>query len=610
MMPARFALYFAAVVLFSAPPAASAQFLAQFDRTSLKVGKHEFPRLRLETPWHWHREFRHRGLRYRVDGNSVIQTKDDAARKVLARVSVSDAANLRWVGANEDVAFLIPYHTETDAAGASVLLQLRVLRLDLKTMRWIAPLDLSLQPPEENKILHDREAAAVRKWREKIRKSDGDRNTGEPSRESVLGDLLVTDRGAFVLTCLVMLGQNSFEELLGCEISYFAQGSEKPSWKKWIDGSEGPPQAAVLVASTDWDERADQPLTRLPSGVLVCVPYSDELLCLDDMGRELWRLPRIWEYARGFGSAVGYSFHIGRFGVLSEEAVAREAELAEESDIGATEETLKTRKQEIDEQIRTAPALRAERSARFYKDYDAWIEAGPVRVDSADRAPNEARLFVAVGTMPKQHPPTNAYNVVECVIYEVTVKGEVVAMLKTPRPIGSRMHFAVSSALIWGSEQGNLLRMASAGQSPELICPVKWYREYELGPNKSAPFVVERNRNVVCANESHLFRSGGSYDMNEREHVHRFLINAVDLESGLDRDLILSLPYDGKLPAPMSYKKEPGQVRVLSMAYAVAVQWLEIDGDILRVVVSADESMAELEFDVRSLRKSVDVRKN
>jgi hypothetical protein len=591
-MSGRSIILVVAFPLMMAHAAKAGEFRGLFDRATLENGKQAYPRLRVEP--NWHPAWRHGAMRYQIENDSVLQT-DSATGKVVKRLRSPGGGNLQWMGVVAGTAFLIEEQPPRELGVELSRALPAILRLDLNTTEWSPSLNATAVPAADSALLKEREAAEVRAWEERIRKNPQDKAYGKLARVSRLADVLVTDRGTLVLTQLGLANVPPSDTatppmtswpprptLLGCQIALFLPDAEQPSWSRWIDRPAGPGKAILPVFSRPDINRKDNldvhSLTWLHDRIVVCVPWSQELLCLFDTGEEAWRLPRIWEFERGFIGPSVFEYYLDRFAV---------------DDIHG-------------EESRT---LRAPRSERFYQDYSAWIFAGPAVVEGLEGHQGE-RLFLAVAKE-RRSDDGGQEDVPECIIYEVDSEGEVQAMVKPPRMVEARKPFSVSGGLVWPCDAGSLLRLAISDPdfsrgfhlAEEGICRLTWYREYEMR-FKPSPFVVDPSPDVACANETHLFRPGAGYQENRNAHVHCFAINVVDLNSGQDQNLTLSLPFEGEFPKPESSSSSPGFLHI-AWPYPIHISNLEIKGSVLRVVIADERTASSLEFDVKTLLNSV-----
>ena len=237
--------------------------------------------------------------------------------------------------------------------------------------------------------------------------------------------------------------------------------------------------------------------------------------------------------------------------------------------------------------------------------YDGWIVAGPVVVPPGS---NTGQMFVAVA---KARKGPWKEELAHCVVYEISLRGaaaEIEAMTPVPRMVGDWPCKTLSGGLLWGCERGALLRLGcyehdfSRGfvmSGDDMLCRVQWYRELYMGL-KPSWFVADPPDRVACFSQERLFRASAAFITKQAEPIYCFLISVVDLSTGLDHDLTLSIPYDGHLPKPKYGSFTPSSMHT-NEPYLLWVSDLRIDGRTLRIVMSTDKDKTALDFDLASL---------
>jgi len=609
-MPVRLRFISIALVASAVATASADDFRGLYDQATLEMGKQTFPRRRVESPWN--SEIRIGAMRYRIEGDTVVQA-DGETRKVLKQVRAPDGATLRWKGAVRDVAFLVDQIKMGMNPRKTPLPVIR--RLDLKTMEWLTPIEVELEAPAESKALEERERTAVKAWQERLKKQSTKQEIGQkvetPQRLVGLIDVLIAERGTVVLSCLGLGVQGGLNRtILGFQVSLTPPGSEKPEWSRWIDFPESPHETSFFVTDPSLAYESNRPainrLTWTKTGIVVFLPISQELLCLNGKGVEEWRLPRIWEFERwNIGPSSGY-WEIDRFGFHVDDGVT--AGTPEGADSKLAEAHRKAAQDEIDKEVRGQLAVRAERSQRFYKDFRAGIAAGPILVQPLDDEHDDERLFVAVG---KTRYPYNVTAAAECVIYQVNAAGGWIdATSFLPRMVYRRPHLSIPGGSVWACEGGSLAKIGIS-HSDDLRCCIEWYREYPdllLGQDDWDSEGSGAGTRLACSTAEMLFRTGFKYDLHVAENVLSFQINVVDLESGLAREMTLSLPFAGIIPDREA--KPEGDANCAQgfgpPKFQIAIELMEIEADTLRIVVRTGKLQTGLEFDIRALvKKSV-----
>src|SRR5579872_2585650 len=161
----------------------------------------------------------------------------------------------------------------------------------------------------------------------------------------------------------------------------------------------------------------------------------------------------------GHGAVLG-DWEIDRFAAPVDENTT--AGIREDVDPIVAEAERKAAQEEIDKEVKEQRAVRAERSERFYKDYRAWIVAGPLRVPPAEDGPDEDQLVVAVA---RARLPSDLMPAPECVVYEINSSGWINGLASVPRVVIPHAHLGLRGASIWTLEGGAIARLGTADTS-------------------------------------------------------------------------------------------------------------------------------------------------
>ncbi len=102
-------------------------------------------------------------------------------------------------------------------------------------------------------------------------------------------------------------------------VTCFQPGKSEVAWSHDYPsaGQRARPGAFLISAARYPDYAVDsiQALTAMGSKILVCAGPMEDLICLEQKaGAQVWRVPRIWEFTRGFIGPSVWSHYIGRFG--------------------------------------------------------------------------------------------------------------------------------------------------------------------------------------------------------------------------------------------------------------------------------------------------------
>jgi hypothetical protein len=348
--------------------------------------------------------------------------------------------------------------------------------------------------------------------------------------------------------------------------------------------------------------------------ILVCPGERDPVVCLAAAdGKVCWRIPAIWEYERGFIGPSVFEHYIERFGLDSIVVYAAKSPVLPDDEEEIDREQLR---ETVRGKIKSQHKLNAAREA-FDARYQGCITAGPIVVPDADGHGNPRAYVAAVRSL---KPDDGSVQQPEhALLFEIGLNGsdmEFTAMTRLPRAVIGRPYWSVPGGLVLSCDRGSLVRLrcyepdysggffGPGATANDMILQIDWYREY-LMRCPSAWFIANPHTDVAGFSETRLFRSSLAYVREKEDKVYELLINVVDLRSGLDRDLTLSVPFEGDLPVPEtglgSFNRGMPSERLHSNdPHAVWINCLSVDGDRLTVVVAHGPDFTALTFDLTS----------
>jgi hypothetical protein len=422
----------------------------------------------------------------------------------------------------------------------------RIRRLDRATGKWLDDLvfDVKLEPKERIRVV----------------------------------DLQFDQDRVAAFTTLGMPGDNDrTDRRIAYHVHLFDAKSTKPAWSKRFDAAGRLPYTAgYLLAARrpDAARHAVQPLSWMDGDLVVCAGPLDDILCLfADDGTKKWQMTRLWEYRRGFIGPSVWSHYISRDG-----------------------------EDRVDE--KKTPPKKEE------PDKLQSIVAGPIVVKAAA---GESSLFVAVAKGPMRW---GAY-LSECTVYELGHDGQPITMTSTPRLVIGGRHEVVDGGLVWACQGGGFLRVAASknflarfhGMGPggsDCLTAIDWHRQFPKSEPK-AWLGSDPAGDPIAMGAGKAFRvPTGGYVAAPAEKVFRFPITMIALDSGMSRNLELSIPFDGKIVEPKtncSIRTFPdGTKSIHAMGpYVMAVTLLQVDRDRLRITLGMDEWHRTFEVPIRDL---------
>ncbi|MFI5377963.1 MAG: hypothetical protein ACHRHE_01540 [Tepidisphaerales bacterium] len=495
------------------------QIKPQFDRCTLELdGRIARVMLVNEARLEWVGD-----RRFVVRGDTVSEL-DANGGKILWSIKSADGQQLGWRGFSGHLALFVAFRAVGEGRPFEAESPGRVRRLDLAARKWIAPLVVSEEPPRGQ-----REVVV-------------DIRTGE-NRVAVLSHRTQHQEG------------EREDKVTAYRVSLFDADAEKAAWSRAYDahGIQPEPVGSNVVWTATRSDYADcgiQRLTWIGERLLVCGGEKEDLICLDVAGKEAWRVPRIWEYQRGFLGPSMWHHYMERFGIYGWNGIMAAGENA--ANIKGEPPTPDQARQE--ERKRCIAVQKA-----FDEQYQCKIVGGPIVVAVPSPIESPQNIFVAVAKGP--HQWTNFLG--ECIVYQLTGDGRVIAMATLPQEVTGGPSGIHSGAVIWGCYHSGMVRVDSQMRDgaklrpPDgCLCNITWYRRIPA-PAVKAWLEAGEVGQLLAMSPTHAFLTlSGGYIQEQGQHVYRFPITVVDLQTGAERIATLSVPFDGDLPLPAGAKPD------------------------------------------------------
>jgi len=494
---------------------------------------------------------------------------------------VPDNCTPVWLGFGGDIAFFANIPQPRASTGffplENPLVEPTIYRLDLDSMQWLAPLRMGGTSRQEQGKTQNRFTSLGT-----VAISDG-----------VLAVLTYSGTKKPVADNPSIVSQN----VSHYKVSLIQLRGSKPEWERpfqWNANDVGVPKLDLKAATpTDLRRPGTELLSWIPGhghrgeSLLVCAGAKEDVVCLAASdGRERWRIERIWEFSRAYTGPSVFEHSIWRLGM--------DVSNVEEAGVVATEVDADDQSvQRLQERAMRAAITDARKL--FYSIYDGRITAGPLIVP-ADEAWSSFSVFVGVARDPKNGHPRRLPdpNVAEGLVYEIDGdNGYMEAMTHLPRGVVARPYRVLRGGLVWACDRGCLVRLEvskpdfSRGftfSGDDMLCRIKWYREIPFR-KPTAWFLADVAPNTVCFSKDFMFRADLAFVRKPEDKVYHYLITVVDLQSGVDRDISLDVPFDGDFILPESGKATfPGTTHALE-PHLLRIVNLEAEGDVLHVTM-------------------------
>ena len=581
----KIVLYASIAVCFlpSGTSAADEPFQPQFPRATLRDGNRVVAPERVVSPWKG--LYKHDGRRFVIDGDAVVEVRADYVP--IRKSPKCKARGLRWLGAVGDTAYVAraPHVSKNETARADLHLAAEILRLDVNANEWRSPLTPAATDEERPKP-----EPAV---------GFGDDEQPPGKRIVILGEALVTSDGLVALTYEVEdragFGGSS---VFSYQLTYYKHGAAKHSWRKTYDfrgsHSSGLPDAAYLDDSgsnlyNDTDGIIPLSVIHTDYGqmLVACAGGKQDVLCVSvDSGEELWRINRLWEFERWFTPGE-YEEYVTRFGTQF---------VVERRDKNEKRGTPERKRSEEAKLARKSKTRFRELRARFRKDYEGAITGGPLLIPPPDRT-HDPLVFVAtsIGRREDEH---GALHFPRGVTYRISLNsGDIELVSPLPRPTAGRPEMTTDGAALWVCKERSLFREGRHNTN--------WYREYH-DSRVGTWFTAGPYKGIRCVSDLTLWRPNAALVKRQGDSVYSFLLDVVDLKTGLDRPLTLAVPFPGEFTLSEHGIRSMSDGRTTSIRTAfphlMGISDLQIDGTTLRVIMRNDETRAltAIEFELSS----------
>jgi hypothetical protein len=489
-------------------------------------------------------------------GQTSAKAVDAATGKPAWEAVFKDEGPMRWLAADATSIYLAPQKSEEPPV--------TVRRLEAATGKWLDPIVI---PPGEQK-------EKTAEW---------------------AGGLILLEGGALVLAVTLVDDPKIHDDgsLISYRVLRFGAGKPDPLWSKSFAsaGSRERP-GAYLFASRRPDYAVDGPvpLSLLGDRVVVCAGAKEDVVCLKLAdGSESWRLPRIWEFRRGFIGPSVWSHYLGRWGLESHDFALAEKEL------GKARNTSLEHHKAVKEMVAKVKAR--------YENERGFIVAGPVAVPG-----KKTSLFVVAG---RSEPSPWAGYLADAVLYEISEGGEPVATAILPRMVNPGQQFMDGGGVLWGCPQAAFVRVVPThqergfgpGERADMLCRIDWYRNPQEPEPKAWWLKADPAGDPVAWTKTHAFRLfGDAYVEKKGDKVYHFPIGRVDLATGGVDVFTLHVPFDGEVPQPKTnYRGTEEQVHTYG-PYLLGITWMEIVGDTLEVVLGVPGKASSVRFRLDDLR--------
>lgn len=352
-------------------------------------------------------------------------------------------------------------------------------------------------------------------------------------------------------------------------VSLYRQGRSKPEWTRDLESDDRKYGVQMGVSAARNPVGAGcgiTPLTRLDEDLLVCATSTAPLMRLSGKdGRTIWEIPRVWEFKRGFVGPSVWQHYMTR-------CIA-----------------------DGDEGGRKA----------FYSQNSCWNAAGPAVVHEVI-AGHDSYVFFAVGIASKRgwDACLEEYTA-DCVVFEISGRGEVTARLTMPRFVSGGQFQQVEGSLVWAGPEHTLSRITPIRFSgvtgmgpggPDCVGQLDWFRAYPEPVRWARLMTGQWSDPFVTSGKTAIRFAGSGYVKDNERALYHFPVRIFDLENGADSLVDLRV----RLSQAITEEDMEGK----GSHYDFGLPGMEIVGDLLRIFISNDQAQHALEFDWPAIMKA------
>lgn len=525
----------------------------------------------------WHYQYPAGAMGISIEGQTVVAS-DAKTGKIAWKVPSPDGWSLEWLTADERIAYFraVKVGRDKDEGKPPQYEQpARVRRLQLQNHEWLTSLEVTSEKAKQEQ-----------------------QGQSEEKTTEVVAAALPHERGTIILTVTVVDGSLD-EAVESYRITGFLPGKDTPAWSRDYPsaGNRSHPGAWLLSAARrpDYAAEAVEPLVAVGTNVLVCAGSLEEMICLEmEGGKEVWRVPRVWEFRRGFIGPSVWTHYIGRYGM-------------EDLDVKAALEGPEKGQKIAPEYLEELKKAVNDAKARIETEENASI-AGPVVVPAGKGLDDEAKYSIFVAVARSQKSPLSGY-LSDCVVYELDESGNPIGIATLPRMVNGWQSCADERGLIWACPRNAFVKLIPSEDREEMgqmlggadmVCHIAWYCQPSSLPSPKAWLTADPAGDPVAFCRTDAFRlTGESYILKADDNVYHFPICRLNLQTAQSQPLLLHVPFDGKVDLPSTnYSQAEGTTHTMG-PYLLGVTWLEVHGDALQIVLGMEDAGAcAVEFDL------------
>jgi hypothetical protein len=487
----------------------------------------------------------------------TIESLDIGSGKTRWTSKSQDGAKLSLLGEHQGDLLLKVHICTMGKDEKTVYPPCMVRRLRLKDGNWLEPLAIPL--------------------------ADSERKTANEATA------ILSDRNALIV---LSKSRTPRDKPISYRLTRFKGNARNVAWSKSYPsaGTMREPDAFLLGSwGPTWDNGAIQHLSGLGSRVLVCAGPLEDLMAIQPSdGKSIWTMRRLWEIRRYFIGPSVWQYFLGRYGFQD-----HEVELA-----NLTLEQLKAKNKRgegfsSEDWFQRIKKAVDEARTRIEKQPGS-IVAGPIVVATGDKR-HHFRIFVATARCDGPQWPN---YLSDCVVYELDGDGKPIGTVVLPKFVRGVDHSIIDRSVFWSCEDDGLARLTPSPErgNGDLVVDLEWHVDRL---KKEADFWMRDGdlpNSMPIADGWMIRMQQGAYVETPKSRIIRVPISLVNLKTNRDASVVLSIPFEGKIPIPTENysmrSSATGTQWTMSGSFPISVSKIEVRGSLISIVIESTTNVA------------------
>jgi hypothetical protein len=406
------------------------------------------------------------------------------------------------------------------------------------------------------------------------------------------------DESGLLVLCTTEKEHSPENQQVSYRVTRFREDTTDVAWSTiYPSGGSVPPPGAFLLGSRGPARTKDaiRGFSKLGESILICGGPLEDLIAINPLdGKVVWRVPRIWEFRRGFIGPSVWSYFLGRYG-FEEHDVELAALTLDQLRVRNKAQTHGWAAESYFKEVKAAVSTARSR----VESQPSSIFAGPVVVQFPRTGLHEIlknrpglRIFLAVARCDSKDWPDYRSD---CIIYELDEKGKVIGTLTLPRFVWGAHYSVQRGTIAWICQEDSLAKLTPSPEdgTRDLIIDLDW--RVHRSQQRDNVWLQKWSYRVSIAFAGHSMfrlREGGYVETPESKTI-RLPICVADLNSEAEKQLMLNVPFEGRAPIDKdnySHTVTPEGDRWKVGSFPLSIEGIEIVGNRLILTIASRPS--------------------